>query len=73
MRGFKSRLDKLRLPEVHKPWISIIRTVAEDSWHRPDDENKTPITDEEMAQLKQRYNLIQIIVHTVPPSRYSER
>ena len=73
MKALRTRIDKLRPPEIQKPWISVIRTVTEDSWHRAEDENKTPITDEEMARLEQQYNLIQIIVHTVPPSRYSER
>ena len=63
MRALRTRIDKLSPPEIQKPWISVIRTVSEDVWHRPEDEKKTPISDEEMARLEQQFNLIQIIVH----------
>ena len=71
MRALRTRIDKLSPPVVHKPWISVTQTDVEGIWRR--DNDATPLTDDDMTRLAEQYNLIKIIVHTVPPSRYRER
>ena len=70
MRALGTRIDKLRPPEIQKPWISVTRMVDEGIWRR--DNDVTPLTDEDMTRLAEQYNLIKIIVHTVRSSGFHE-
>ena len=71
MRALRTRIDKLRPPEIQKPWISVTQTDVEGIWRR--DNDATPLTNEDLTHLADQYNLIKITVHTAPPSTYLER